>query len=246
MGKSVWQCTLATQMKNGILPVTSHQHASARVAARFHPRWLRIYVSQKLWSDPVYPATFALLRESNEPILDVGCGLGLLAFYLRERGFHSQVTGLDCDARKIRRATHVAAFNYDGVDFLHRDVRDDFSFTGNILLFDVLHYLPPADQRTLLKRLAAYVAPGGYLMIRDCPADRTTRFWLTYIAEFFAQSISWNLTAPLHFPSRETICNAFEHKRFLQRSEPLWGQTPFNNHLFIFQRHAEAIAPAQG
>src|SRR6266581_3819433 len=86
----------------------------------------------------------------------------------------------------------------------------------------------------LISSTAMFATIFRLLEIRDCPADRTTRFWLTYIAEIFAQSISWNLTAPLHFPSRETICNAFEHERFLQRSEPLWGQTPFNNHLFIF------------
>ena len=45
------------------------------------------YAGRKLRRDPIFPAAYELLRESNEPLLDVGCGVGLLAFYLRERNF---------------------------------------------------------------------------------------------------------------------------------------------------------------
>ena len=64
---------------------------------------------------------------------------------------------------------------------------------GNIVLFDVLHYLAPNEQARLLQRLIPCVAPGGLLVIRDCPRDGNARFWVTYLAERFAQATTWNI-----------------------------------------------------
>jgi 2-polyprenyl-3-methyl-5-hydroxy-6-metoxy-1,4-benzoquinol methylase len=86
-----------------------HERACARVAVQFSQRWLRHYARGKLRRDPIYPAAYDLLGHSAEPILDVGCGVGLLAFYLRERGCRQPVLGLDVDARKIRYGATIAA-----------------------------------------------------------------------------------------------------------------------------------------
>lgn len=39
---------------------------------------VRGYVRGKLRSDPVYPAAFDRLNETPMPVLDLGCGIGLL------------------------------------------------------------------------------------------------------------------------------------------------------------------------
>jgi 2-polyprenyl-3-methyl-5-hydroxy-6-metoxy-1,4-benzoquinol methylase len=224
-------------MENRRGEVSEHETACARVASRFPPPWLRGYVGSKLRRDPVYPAVYEVLRGSETPILDVGCGLGLLAFYLRERGCPQPLLGLDVDARKIRQGSGVAATAYRGVDLRHQDVTASMPvFSGNIALLDVLHYLPLSEQTGLLSRLAQCVAPGGLLVIRECPRDNTPRFWMTCAAEKFAQVISWNLNTSLHFPSRERIGGPFNSSEFVSESRPLWGATPFNNHLFIFRR----------
>ena len=80
------------------------------------------------------------------------------------------------------------------------------------------------------------MAPGGTLAIRDCPREANARFWLTNMAERFAQATTWNVNTPLHFPSREEICAHFDEDKFSRTIVPLWGGTPFNNHLFIFRR----------
>src|SRR3954452_14192087 len=110
-----------------------HETACARVATQFRERWLRSYVRGKLRCDGVYGAAYELLRRSNDPILDVGCGVGLLAFYLRERACRQPVLGLDLDARKIRRGNQVALAHYDRVDLRHQDVRGKIPvFSGNV------------------------------------------------------------------------------------------------------------------
>ena len=232
-------------MENRADNLSEHEPACARVAALFSQLWLRRYVRSKLRRDPIYPAACELFRGSNEPILDIGCGLGLLAFYLRERGCRQPILGLDVDARKTERGNRIAAARYRNVDLRSQDVQEPIpAFSGNIALFDVLHYLPPAEQTSLLLRLARCVAPGGLLVIRDCPRDNGPRFWATCLAEKFAQAVSWNLNTSLHFPSRERIAEAFDENEFERESRPLGGALPFNNHLFVFRRRATAAVPA--
>jgi len=216
---------------------TEHEGACARVAAQFSQRWLRGYVGSKLRHDPVYPAAYELFSGSDDPILDVGCGVGLLAFYLRERGCRQPILGLDVDARKIQQGMRIAQQRYKDVDLRTQDVQGPLpDFSGTIALFDVLHYLPLAQQTALLSRLARCVAPAGSLVIRDCPRDNGPRFWMTWAAEKFAQAVSWNLNTSLHFPSRERIDDAFSEIEFERECRPLWGTSPFNNYLFIFRR----------
>jgi trans-aconitate methyltransferase len=219
--------------------MSEHESACARVAAQFPQRWLRSYVRSKLRRDPIYPAAYELFRGSDEPILDLGCGLGLLAFYLRERGCRQPILGLDVDARKTRQGSRIAAPRYRDVELRSQDVQESIpAFSGNIALFDVLHYLPLAEQTALLSRLAPCVVPGGLLVIRDCPHDNNLRFWMTSVAEKFAQAASWNLNTSIHFPSREHIAEAFHEKEFERDSQPLWGRLPFNNYLFVFRRRS--------
>ncbi|MEP6698314.1 MAG: class I SAM-dependent methyltransferase [Verrucomicrobiota bacterium] len=218
-----------------------HESACARVASHFSERWLRGYVASKLRRDPVYPAAYELLRDSTKPLLDVGCGVGLLSFYLRERGCAQPMVGVDVDARKIQRATNIAAAQYAGINFRNDDAQKPMAdFAGDIALFDLLHYLPIGPQKSLLEHLASCVARGGLLLIRDCPREGNARFWATWLAEKIAQLISWNLNAPLHFPSRVTIKTIMTEQHFDCESRPLWGNTPFNNYLFIFRRTSNA------
>ena len=130
---------------------SEHKPACARVAAQFRQLWLRRYVKSKLRRDPIYSVANELFRDSGEPILDIGCGLGLLGFYLRERGRRQPILGLDLDARKIGLGSRVATARYRDIDLRHQDVlRPIPAFSGNIALFDVLHYLPLAQQASLL------------------------------------------------------------------------------------------------
>jgi len=224
-----------------------HENACARVAIRFRSPWLRNYVRSKLRSDRIYSAAYDLLGGSTEPILDVGCGVGLLAFYLRERACGQPILGLDLDARKIQCGATIAASGYRDVELRFQDIETRLpDFHGNVALFDVLHYLPQRAQTALLSRLSERVAPGGVLIIRDAPREMRPRYWITWLAEKFAQAISWNIGGTLHFPSRGSIEGVFDDDDFERESRPLWGSSPFNNHIFIFRRHAAAAVPVGG
>ena len=87
---------------------------ATRIATAFlpaHPlgnRWDYYYTRTKLGSDPLYPGVPQALRGSQAPLLDLGCGLGLLAHALRLDGQTMAYRGVDNDAAKIKRARNVA------------------------------------------------------------------------------------------------------------------------------------------
>jgi len=148
------------------------------VAALFDSRFLRGYARSKLARDPVYAAVASRLPEL--PLLDLGCGVGLLAFSLRQRGFRSPILGVDYDARKIDAARRAG----DGsVEFRRADVRDPIDVRGNVALLDVLHYFTDEDQQQILRNVAACVAPGGVAIIRDAIRDGSWRYRATYVEE---------------------------------------------------------------
>src|SRR5687768_9234080 len=117
-----------------------------RIARRYEGRWIQGYVRGKLRHDPIFPKAHELLRTSALPLLDVGCGIGLLGSYLRERGMEIPVRGFDLDPSKIERAHAVAARIYSGLSFEVRDAADATDFSGNVAILDVVHYLNPDQQ----------------------------------------------------------------------------------------------------
>ena len=121
--------------------------AAKAIAAKFESRRLRMYARAKVAADPVYAAALEQLRGSALPLLDIGCGIGLLAFYLRESGLENPIIGIDTDAEKIRAGAAVAASHYRDVKLLCRDAREPAAFSGNVTLLDVVHYLTDSEQR---------------------------------------------------------------------------------------------------
>jgi 2-polyprenyl-3-methyl-5-hydroxy-6-metoxy-1,4-benzoquinol methylase len=202
-----------------------------RIASRYPTRLLRSYASVKIATDPAYDAVFNLLRETSEPLLDIGCGIGLMAFYLRERGMRMPIVGIDHDRRKIEIARRVA--NDDqSVSFEIGDARHRVQFRGNVVLLDVLHYFNDADQSVILRNAAA---AGGMIIIRDGIRDGSLRYRLTYAQETLSRVGGWLKAERLHFPTRESIETSLNGD-FREEVKPMFGRTPFNNYLFVFRR----------
>jgi 2-polyprenyl-3-methyl-5-hydroxy-6-metoxy-1,4-benzoquinol methylase len=88
------------------------------VASRFpRDRWRAGYIRGKIQYDPIYNAVFEAVVDSKLPLWDGGCGIGLLAFYLRERGWRGPIIGTDLSDKKICLAKLVAERFYEGIDF---------------------------------------------------------------------------------------------------------------------------------
>lgn len=205
------------------------------ISARYESRFLRGYVKGKLASDPVYPAALSHFRSVAGPILDLGCGIGILGFFLHARGCDACVIGVDFDPRKIGAAAKAAAGD-PRLSFRSGDARERVEFRGSVAMLDVLHYFSDEDQQTLLRNAADYARPGDVIVIRDCIRDGTWRYRLTWLAETFATSTGWMRGEKLNFPTIDAIRGAFRAGGFEESIVPLRGRTPFNNFLLTFQR----------
>jgi len=201
----------------------SDAEVARRVAVLYPTRFLRSYVRWKIAADPVYDAVF---RHARGPIVDLGCGAGVLAAYLRARGFDAPIVGVDHDVRKIEAARGL------GLRDAMFEVADAASIAmrGTVTMLDLLHYFDDAAQRSLLAR----AAEANVVVIRDGVRDGSWRYRATYAQETFARGIRWLKADRLNFPLRETIAGAFAG--FESEIVPLWGRMPFNNYLFVFKR----------
>jgi SAM-dependent methyltransferase len=208
-----------------------------RVAALYDSRFLRTYARGKIAGDPAYAAVLDVLRGRQRPLLDLGCGVGMLAFFLREAGFDAPIVGIDHDAKKIAAAQEIAA-RYGGLTLHRADARDALDFRGDIVILDLLHYFQERDQRRIVESAARAAEDGGIVIVRDAVRDGSWRYRLTYAQESFSRAIGWLKAERLSFPERETIVGPFRERGFDVECLPLWGRTPFNNYLFVFRSPA--------
>ena len=217
---------------------------AARLANAYRPRrwfgnrWNYFYSRTKLASDPLYPAVAEALRGSTAPLLDLGCGIGLLALALRHAGIELPYRGVDFDATKIahaRRAVGRAGLvdvAFDVVD-LAQDLPRHY---GSVALLDVLQYLDAAAQARLLEGVIAMLAPGGRLVIRSGLDDGGARIRTTDAFDRFASRLGWMKTPPQRYPREAELRAAFERAGLRSTFRPLRGNTPFNNFLIVAER----------
>ena len=206
----------------------SRADVARRLASLYDRRDLRTYVRWKLAADRVYSAVLEQLPD--EPLVDIGCGVGLLPFFLREHGFRAPITGIDFDARKIDIARRAAA-KYRDVEFIAGDARRELPPHPNVVMLDILQYLDDSAQQQLLADVARNAR---FVVIRQGIRDQSWRYRTTAFVDAIGRGVRWMKADSLNYPTRERIINAFDG--FACDVTPLWGRTPYNNYLFVCRR----------
>jgi SAM-dependent methyltransferase len=212
--------------------VTKHDVAE-RLAALYERRPLQGYVRWKVRTDPAYLAALEVLRDRTTPLLDLGCGVGLLPFFLREHGYMAPIIGIDFDERKLELAKK-AAQHYRDVEFRTGDARAPLPEGRDVVLLDILHYFDPASRQQILANVARAVAPDGVVVIRQVIHDGSWRARFTRFVDRAAHIFRWMKAERVELPTREEIVRAFEG--FEAEVRPMWGRMPYNNYLFVFRR----------
>ncbi|MCL7715086.1 methyltransferase domain-containing protein [Stenotrophomonas mori] len=196
------------------------------------------YVRCKLRSDPLYAGALDALRGSRAPVLDLGCGLGLLAHALRHDGQPQPYRGLDNDAGKVARAraaagrAGLAACTFASLDLAtaapeHR---------GSVAILDVLQYLPAAAQTALLERAAGMLDGDGRLVLRMTLADASHRGRFSRLGDLAGHWVGWMQARPRHYPDAASLQAHLQQAGLHSRLMPLYGATPFNNWLLVAHR----------
>lgn len=213
--------------------------ADAFVESRWPTRrYHYYYVRGKLASDPLYPGVVAALRGGGAPLLDLGCGIGLLAHALRADGQAMPYAGVDFDPGKIEVANAAAQrANLADVAFATCDlIRGRPTHRGSVALLDVLQYLPGEAQECLLDDAIAMLGHGSRLVIRSGLHDTNARGRITLAVDRIANGIGWMRSAPLRYPTRDWFERKLADAGLAAGFRPLHGRTPFNNWLVVATR----------
>ena len=210
----------------------------ARAYLPRHPlgnRWDYYYTRAKLGSDPLYPGVLQALRGSEAPVLDLGCGLGLLAHALRLDGQTMSYRGVDNDGAKIARARKVADKNgLADAEFELVDLADGPpAHRGSVAILDVLQYLSADDQRRLIASTVEMLIPGARLIIRTALGDDSRRGRASRATDRLANLIGWMKFRPKCYPDADMLRAQLDTAGLATTFSPLYGKTPFNNWLIV-------------
>lgn len=108
-----------------------------------------------------------VLAPRGAAVLDAGCGTARVGAELARRGH--RVVAVDADELLV-----AAAESVEGLDVRHADLVEldlGCTFDAVVVAGNVLVYLQPGTERTVLARLRAHLPPGG-LLVTGFATDR--------------------------------------------------------------------------
>jgi 1-acyl-sn-glycerol-3-phosphate acyltransferase len=168
---------------------------------------LEWYLRVKIRLEKDYRLFHKLLPKQGR-LLDIGCGYGFMSYMLQFAAPGRDITGYDYDEEKILVANHCFSRNTN-IHFVKADINQIHMEPADaIILSDVLHYLSPDQQESLIRKCIKALRPDGVLLIRDGDRDLKKRHERTRMTEFFStRFFSFNKTDghPMHFLSGKTI-----------------------------------------
>ena len=201
-------------------------------------RWLRGYVMGKMSSDPVFKTAWKFISIRRQPVLDIGCGLGLLGISMRGAGLTERYRGFDTSAWKVNLAKEAMRyFAFEEVGF---EVRDALSVQipegATVCMFDVLHYLSSSEQKLMLERLAKAAEAGSLILLRTTFKDAGWRYLVTLAEEWWTRVSGWISGGEVNFPRRRELVSFFKERGLGIGVTPLWGKTPFGGELVVIEK----------
>lgn len=227
-------------------------------SARYRPvgRFAYHFARGKLRGDPAFTALLAGgLLSGRKQILDLGCGQGLLAAWLLaardmagvgrwpdgwpQPPAPAAIRGIESMPRDVMRARQALAGD---AEFEVGDLRrTGLSPADAVVILDVLHYLDPAAQVDLLRRVRACLAPDGVLIIRVGDAAAGLGFaisnWVDR-AVFLARGHGWS---PLYCRAVTDWRALLGDLGFASEALPMSTGTPFANVLLVARPRAMPV-----
>lgn len=166
--------------------VTSHRGAAKRIL-RGYPFWSRLYAAIRFL---IIPQPFLDAVEQHLPahgtVLDIGCGFGLFTLYLALKRPQCDFIGLDLSERRIAQAQRAAELlQVTNVQFICADLgeKDLPTQLNAAYCLDLLHHMTPSAGDKLIDRIAASLAPGGRLIIKDITTRPRLMLYFTFLLD---------------------------------------------------------------
>jgi SAM-dependent methyltransferase len=238
----------------------------ARAAERFRAsgRFAYYFARGKLGTDPVFAAVLTQqLLPAAPRLLDLGCGQGLVAAWLDAanqchlNGHWPEqwaaparpvsIRGIEIDANEVRRAQRAlgGVALIECADLCSAPLTD----SDAILMLDVLHYMDPASQQSLIDRARAALSDDGVLLVRIGNSAGGLRFaWSRWV-----DAAIWRLRGrrriELTFRTLTQWTQLLAGAGFAVREIPMTGARSFANVLLLAKplaRTRTALKPGIG
>lgn len=210
-----------------------------QIAKNYLPQRSHYYYARiKLATDPLYRVAGAALAGNDHPLLDIGCGIGLLAHALRAQGCGAPYNGVDIDSAKIASAKAAAERGaLKAVNFSELDLSQGFpAHQGSVALLDIVQFLEPEAQDFLLESAIGCLAPGAMLIMRTGLARPGWRLGFTRGVDRLARFVRWMNVGPNAYPMRDALEQRFTRHGLQATFQPLTGWLPFENWLITAHR----------
>ncbi|MCX5044437.1 class I SAM-dependent methyltransferase [Aldersonia sp. NBC_00410] len=183
----------------------------------YDERWVRLAAAGRSIHGEADLVELLLREIDGSRVLDAGCGTGRVAIELHRRGIAA--TGVDADQGMLSNAER----NGPGIRWIHADLVDlsthvDDVFDLAVLAGNVMIFVEPGTERTVLEQVVARVAPGGLLVAGF--ALKPDRIQLADYDRYVAE-------AGVEFISRWAT----------------WGREPFDGGDYAVSVHRKPTAP---
>lgn len=206
----------------------------------------------RIGRDPFFRAVLesGLIRPQSR-VLDLGCGMGLLASLLGQvdvaaaKGRWPQrwpapptavgYTGVELEQRRVQRA--VAALHpalAERAHFVHADIRAvQLPPSDVVVLVDTLHRLDYRAQDALLGRVREALDPGGRLLLRVSDADQRGRHLVGLWLDRSIALARGQAMPPTWSRSLDGWLQPLRRLGFTVRIAPMHAGTPFAHVLLV-------------
>lgn len=221
-------------------------------SARFRPagRFAYHFARGKLGHDAVFGALLALDCLPPAPRwLDLGCGQGsLFAWLLAAQQLHAsgdwpaaqpappqpvQLHGIELMAQDVQRARRAFGTDHPSVRIEQGDMtKAALGPCDVVTILDALHYVAPCQQRQVLTRIHAALAPGGVFITRVGDADAGLPFWCSLWVDRLASGLR-RYRQPRHCRSLSDWRALLHEVGFAVSSQPMSGALAFANVLLV-------------
>lgn len=207
----------------------------------------------KLGGDPAFAALLARgLLTGRERVLDIGSGQGLLTAWLLTAQKSAQqgqwpkewpaapapatVHGIELMQHDVDRANEAlqAAVTQGKASFVAADMREaDFGKADAVVILDVLHYVPIADQDRVLRRVRDSLDHGGVLLLRIGDRAGGLRFTISYWVDAVVTTLRGHRLTRLYCRTLTEWQEALRALGFEVQVQPMSKGTPFANVMLV-------------
>ena len=119
----------------------------------------------------------------NSNILDLGCGRGIIANYIKN--FNSYL-GIDLVIHTFEKGSKIKFKKSNCLNFIEKDISKFDTF----LLIDILHHIPKNFQESFFNNLISKMKSGDTLIVKDIyPKNFFTKFWNAFHDRLISKQI---------------------------------------------------------